>query len=126
MSATEVVNVKVAYIRPRYENLKVWCEDPENVYIGRKGIVFIESSGIKERYPKEDSLFANPFKVGDGGVQEAVDKYRIYIKSKIESGDIRQEDIEFLRGKRLGCWCKEPGKEKPCHGDVLIELLEQK
>ncbi len=32
------------------------------------------------------------------------------------------EDIEELRGKTLGCWCR-PGR---CHGDVLIELLREK
>lgn len=43
--------------------------------------------------------------------------YRDYIVKKISSGEI---DIEALRGKNLGCWCKP----EDCHGDVLIELLE--
>lgn len=43
--------------------------------------------------------------------------YRDYIVKKISSGEI---DIEALRGKNLGCWCKP----EACHGDVLIELLE--
>lgn len=38
-----VVNVKVANIRPRYNNLAEWMADENNVYIGRKGIVFINS-----------------------------------------------------------------------------------
>ena len=26
-----------------------------------------------------------------------------------------------LRGKILGCWCKP----KPCHGDILVKLVEE-
>lgn len=29
--------------------------------------------------------------------------------------------LEELRGKVLGCWCSP----LPCHGDVLIEFLEE-
>jgi hypothetical protein len=43
-----VVNVKVKHIRPEYANLKEWTSDLNNVYIGRRGIVFVN----KERYPK--------------------------------------------------------------------------
>ena len=44
-----VVNCKVKYIRPKYNNLKEWFDDYENnYYIGRVGIVFIN----KERFPK--------------------------------------------------------------------------
>lgn len=109
-----VRNVKVAHIRPQYQNLKEWCEDPNNVYIGRRGIVFID----KVRYPTKDSIYANPYKVSKTLTREDVIKmYRDYIVKKISSGEI---DIEALRGKNLGCWCKP----EACHGDVLIELLE--
>ncbi|KAG0042963.1 hypothetical protein BGZ83_011989, partial [Gryganskiella cystojenkinii] len=55
----EVVNVKVAFIRPKYKNLKEWMDDPNNIYIGRRGVVFVDG----ERYPKQDSPWANPFKI---------------------------------------------------------------
>lgn len=32
------------------------------------------------------------------------------------------ENMESLRGKRLGCFCKP----KPCHGDVYVRMLEMK
>ena len=105
----EVVNVKVRYIRPRYHNLKEWCEDPDNVYIGRQGVVFVD--GV--RYPPRASPFANPYKVGrDGTREEVILKYKEYIIKK----DV---DFSILKGKRLGCWCKPEG----CHGDVLLELI---
>ena len=50
---TKVVNVKVSYIRPQYNNLKEWCEDSNNVYIGRQGVVFVDG----QRYPKQASVF---------------------------------------------------------------------
>lgn len=37
-----VVNVKVTYIRPSFMNLEEWCKDANNVYIGRKGVVFVK------------------------------------------------------------------------------------
>ena len=39
-----------------------------------------------------------------------------------KGGRSLQEDIDELRGKVLGCFCKP----HPCHGDVLVELLGQR
>lgn len=47
--------------------------------------------------------------------QEAIDKYREWIRSQPDL----MASLEELRGKRLGCWCRP----KLCHGDVLLELL---
>lgn len=46
--------------------------------------------------------------------EEAIERYKEYLFS---SGLIK--DIEELRGKVLGCWCRP----KACHGDVLARLL---
>lgn len=113
---THVVNVRVANIRQHgYNNLKEFVSDKNNVYIGRKGIVFIDS----ERFPKTDSPWANPYKIDEkNGVtrEKVLKKYKKYIIKKIESGELNLED---LRGKSLGCWCAP----ELCHGDILIELL---
>ena len=122
-----VVNVKVVYIRPQYPNLKVWSEDPQNLYIGRRGIVFVDG----ERFPKKDSLFANPFRVGKTcSREESLEKYRTYLISKIENGDITIEDLQNLQGKNLGCWCVLPPTDDTkevvaCHGHVLIEIMKK-
>lgn len=61
------------------------------------------------------SKWANPYKVSEGvQVELVLAKYKQYV---IDSGLIK--DIEELRGEVLGCWCSP----KPCHGDVLVELL---
>lgn len=117
MNSAEVVNVKVAYIRPEYHDLREWCKDSNNVYIGRRGIVFIDG----ERYPKKDSIFANPYKIGrDGTREEVISKYKIHLYIKLATGEISKEQILALKGKRLGCWCDD---SSTCHGSILVELL---
>ena len=70
-----------------------------NIYIGR------------------GSKWGNPFIIGkDGNREEVIRKYREYIMQS----DLLN-DLEELRGKVLGCFCKP----KACHGDVLVELLER-
>ena len=113
-----VVCVKVASIRPKYQNLKEWIEDLNNVYIGRRGVVFVD--GV--RFPPKDSIFANPFKIGkDGDRKEVLQKYKIYIEDKLKSGKITKENLRELKGKILGCWCYP----LPCHGNILLEIIEK-
>ena len=76
--------MKVQHIRPKgYENLRAWCTDESNEYIGRRGVVFID----KKRYPEEDSVWANPYKIGkDGDRDEVLEKYEEYIWGKMGVG----------------------------------------
>jgi len=111
-----VVNCKVKYIRPKFNNLKEWMEDKNNYYIGRAGVVFVN----KERYPKKQSIFANPFKVGKHGTrEEVIEKYKIFIINKIETDKKIKNKLKKLKGKQLGCWCYP----EQCHGDILLELI---
>lgn len=116
-----VVNCKVQYIRPEYSNLKEWVSDPQNVYVGRAGIVFVEENGLKERFPKVASPFCNPFKVGkDGTLEEVVAKFRAYMVNRLDKEPVLVQQLLALEGKRLGCWCKP----QSCHGDVLLDLIQ--
>jgi len=83
-------------------NKVVNCEKDEyDVYIGRPG------------------KWGNPFKIGKNGTRkEVIEKYRKWI---LKSPKLLK-DLKELRGKVLGCWCKP----KPCHGDVLIGLLQKR
>lgn len=112
----EVVNVKVANIRPKYKNLKEWIDDDKNnVYIGRKGVVFIDG----KRYPNEDSVWHNPYKINKNRTREdVIEKYKIYIMEKIKKENLQME-LEKLKNKQLGCWCKP----LCCHGDVLLDII---
>lgn len=118
---TKVVNCKVQYIRPKYKNLKEWTADANNVYIGRKGIVFIENANNKkERYPKEDSIWANPFKITkDRDRDQVLILYKNYIKEKLENNPELIKSLLELESKNLGCWCHP----EACHGNILVELI---
>lgn len=117
-----VVNVKVKYIRPDYKDLKEWCESKDNVYIARRGVVFIDTDKGKQRYPEKDSIFANPFKIGkDGDRNEVIDKYQKFLLDKIKNEKVYKDEFLKLKGKTLGCWCKPDN----CHGDVIIKLLNE-
>lgn len=79
-----------------------------DIYIGR--------ACFRGGWELEQSKWHNPFSVGKYGLSRAISKYEAYVRA---SGLIA--DIEELRGQTLGCWCK-PG---PCHGDVLVKMLEE-
>lgn len=94
-----------------------------NIYIGRK----VENTEFTV-----DSKWSNPFRIEDSydiGVRsneklersKIIHRYEVYIREKIKEDPVKY-NIEELRGKILGCWCKP----KSCHGDVLIKLLKEK
>lgn len=112
-------------MKPPVQNLKEWMCDPQNVYIGRRGVVFVDDPrGGKMRWPPTDSVWANPFKVAkddDASRNECIERYRQHLRNKMDAGEITKEMILDLRGNTLGCWCKPLA----CHGDVLIETLQK-
>lgn len=70
------------------------------------------------------SKWANPYSLKDcgGSVDEAVRRYEEYLMHG--EGVWLLDDLEELRGKVLGCWCKKK-PTNPCHGDVLVRLLNE-
>jgi hypothetical protein len=113
-----VVNCKVKYIRPEYQDLSKWLEGKNNVYIGRRGVVFVKGS----RFPKQASPFANPFRVGKQGDRKTViAKYEAWLTEKLEGDEDLQAELLSLDGKTLGCWCHP----EACHGDVLLKLIKK-
>lgn len=79
-----------------------------DVYIGRQ----CNMGGWK----LQKSKWHNPYTIKEHG-SNAILMYEIYIR---HSSLIN--DIEELRNKRLGCWCKPD----PCHGDILLKILNEK
>lgn len=79
----------------------VHCKkEPYDVYIGRP------------------SKWGNPYIIGvDGTREEVLQKYEEHVRSS----PILMRALPSLDGKVLGCWCHP----KPCHGDILIKLLEE-
>lgn len=115
-----VVNVKVNSIRPRYNNLKEWMADPNNVYIGRRGIVFVDG----QRFPKVDSIWHNPFKINETAGfdrNSVLIQYEHYIRDLLNNNIISILSLLQLKGKHLGCWCAP----EPCHGHILLKLIDE-
>lgn len=87
-----------------------------DIYIGRP-------SKWGNQYTHKDGTMAK-FKVATR--EEAVEKYREYALNNEEI----MSSLGELKGKVLGCWCAKKGglttSDKPfvCHGQVLIQLLE--
>ncbi|MEW6663042.1 MAG: DUF4326 domain-containing protein [Bacillota bacterium] len=69
-------------------------------------------------YIGRPSKWGNPFIIGrDGTREEVINKYESWILKQPEL----MTSLHELRGKTLVCFCKP----KPCHGDVLIKLIEE-
>lgn len=118
---TCVKNVSVKSIRPKYKNIIEWINDPNNVYIGRDNIVIINN----ERHPKQNSIWANPYKSKDYPLENVLELYFDYITVKIKNENLIDE-LYKLKGKNLGCWCINTNNldEKIiCHGQILMHLI---
>lgn len=84
--------------------------DDFDIYIGRE----VPEMGIAA------SKWGNPYVMADDTDlerQRALDSYRSWVVAQPQL----MAALEELRGQRLGCWCAP----KPCHGDVLVELLDK-
>ncbi|WP_036384005.1 DUF4326 domain-containing protein [Muricauda sp. MAR_2010_75] len=76
-------------------------------------------------YIGRPSKWGNPFSHKEGTLakfkvtsrEKAVEQYREWITNG--KGKHLLKDLHELKGKILGCWC-HPQK---CHGDVLVELV---
>jgi hypothetical protein len=70
-------------------------------------------------YIGRGSKWGNPFVIGVHGTRGLVmAKYRQHILSRPDLLAALPE----LKDKTLGCCCKP----KPCHGDILVELVEER
>lgn len=79
------------------------CE-PFDVYIGR------------------GSIWGNPFIArGERDRWMVIENYRLWLDYQLAMGEILPAQILALNGKKLGCYCKP----KACHGDVIVNKLNE-
>ena len=124
------VCVKVSSLRPRYDNLEEFLNDPssKNVLVCRRGRVWITNSktGVKKIFTYRDSHFANPFRVGEKNkpgyysLSESLRLYREHLDKILEDADTKKQFLDLATKDRVGCFC-DTGS--PCHRDVIIEKL---
>lgn len=99
MAETTIVNIKLT--------------DEYDVYIGRAG-------------HGHDGYFGNPYQLKPGMLRGATIKaFREYFYKRLEKDSEFKRRVLELKGKRLGCFCKQPYKDVPCHGDVYVEYLDK-
>lgn len=122
MAFTQLVSVKVKHLRPAYDNFEDWLQDPQNVYIGRAGRIFIGSGDQKRIFHYPSSPWHNPYKVGPKGYSlgDALALYRDHLEALLTDPAVKEEFLQ-LSGKTLGCWCCP----QACHGDIIIQLLNK-
>lgn len=92
------------------------------VYIGR----------AMKRYNLPESPLANPFKLTAWtrwGVLEAYESFLYWAIAHVERADcagIVAALDELTEDSVLVCWCKTPGKEVDCHGDVIERVWRER
>ena len=145
---TKVCNCRVKYIRPAgFDNLRDWMDDPNHVYVGRRGIVFLKNkSGQNERFPKKHSLFANIHRLAAVNYKKWIraqildnpQRFGVYtIGEKDDDEDDDEETIQLalmgLKGKTLGCWCVQSAcvpvegttvASLCCHAQMLAHMAD--
>ncbi len=70
------------------------------------------------------TVFGNPFKVWQWGREGCIKRFEHYFYQRIERDPEWKAKVLTLQGKRLGCHCKEHGREVACHGDVYKAYLD--
>eukprot|EP00438_Fugacium_kawagutii_P024936 Skav213193 [mRNA] locus=scaffold2826:153190:153777:+ [translate_table: standard] len=124
---TKSVSVKVASLREAgYENFQTWLEDAQNLYVGRRGRIFIhDPDGSKRIFHFASSKWHNPFAVSKTmSRQMACDKFR----SALLDGSLKdhEEDLSvdsFLFRVARGWLDRVQRSNRPGFGTCkLIEL----
>lgn len=68
-------------------------------------------------YIGRPSKWGNPYIIGKHGTrEEVISKYEMHIMDNSQL----IKDLEELKDKTLGCWCKPLA----CHGDILKIMVE--
>ena len=109
--------IKIDALRKTYSkdmNLEKWISDENNLYVGRRGRIFIDG----EIFHYKESKWHNPYKVTDYSLEDSLKLY----KNHILSGGLKNE-LDELEGLTLGCFCDQ---SDPCHAKVLMDLYEQR
>ena len=125
---SSVCDVHVEYIRQcNYQNLRQWMLDPNNVYVARRGVILLDS----RRFPEENSIWANPYKVEkDGDLTQVLNKYWHHLDNLLKTNPNMMEELGKLKGKNLGCWCVKKSyldtrlpETCVCHAQILAYFV---
>lgn len=115
--------LKVASLRKDTKDqtitLEKWMNDPNNIYVGRRGRIFIGQGDEKRIFHYKGSKYANPYKVGKKeGEYTPEESIKLYEKYIVDNHLIESIKME-LKNKNLGCFCDQKGQ---CHAKVLAKI----
>ena len=70
-------------------------------------------------YVGRPTKWGNPYTVtGVATLEMCLKVYRSWLRREVKNNPLF---LEPLRGKDLACWCS---LDKPCHADILLEMLK--
>jgi hypothetical protein len=75
-----------------------------------------ETNGLPAVNVARPSRWGNPFRIAEHGREDAV---TLFAQSLRNAKAIPKEDMQFLRGKNLACWC---APDQTCHADILLAV----
>ncbi len=128
-------------IRIQRKRTKGWRMPANTLYVGRGSIwgnpfrvgVPVTNSALALVTFDLDAFSYRKFQESGGypvpNIQTSLNFYKKWLKWRLIAGmgkDKGSERIKELRGKNLACWCPlvdKDGKKVPCHGDVLLEIV---
>lgn len=96
-------------------------KDKYDVYIGRAGK---GQDGYFGNLHNQGNIYC-PHCKGHHDRIEAIALFKKEFLERIEKDQAFRKRVLELKGKRLGCFCKQPTHEVACHGDVYVEWLEK-
>lgn len=77
------------------------------------------------------SPLGNPYKPGAGrSVEECLALYRRWLWARMREGGVVLAELERIASMAeagdvwLACWCRKPGTNAPCHGDIVRAAVE--
>lgn len=116
------VCVKVDELRPKYKNLKEWCNTPGNILVTRHGRIFLVENGERKIFTYPASEWQNPFKVQDYGLDECLRLYEKHLTECLKDEKCVKRFKLLLKMKEIGCFCKSGEK---CHRDIVLKYLNK-
>ena len=97
-----------------------------NINLGEKYDVYGGRSG-----KNQIGIFGNPHPIGYCKIcnkqhtrEEAIKAFRPYFYDKIKIDAEFKKQVESLKNKTVGCFCKRKDKEISCHLDIIKEYLD--
>lgn len=78
-----------------------------------------------DSYIGRGSVYGNPFEIGtDGNREQVITRYQKWFNFLVKDPKFLVL-LETLKGKKLGCFCKNPLTEVACHGDIIAKYVNE-